>query len=217
MRWFAEGRDKDLPEPNPLPGQYVDGFLKGLPTQSGKFEFVPASLKRIEEFDPARPAVNRYPNDKDDESAVRFPLRLVTNHPPYSFHTQTDGKNSHVSMIADHRLNVNGYGYWVLKIGEADAASRGLRHGDLVRVHNERASVICAADVSPMIMEGVVRGSESCAVLDLVSTSVGLVDRGGCLNLLTPARQMTKTADGIMPNSCRVEVEKWDWKLENAA
>jgi trimethylamine-N-oxide reductase (cytochrome c) len=98
----------------------------------------------------------------------------------------------------------------VLKIGQADARSRGLKHGDLVRVHNERASVICAADVSPMMMEGVVRGNESCAVLDLIPTSVGLVDRGGCLNLLTPARQMTKTADGIMPNSCWVEVEKWE-------
>ena len=113
----------------------------------------------------------------------RFPLQLVTNHPPYSFHTQADGKNSHVSLVDDHRLEVDGYRYWVLKIGQADARSRGLKHGDLVRVHNERASVICAADVSPMMMEGVVRGNEFCAVLDLIPTSVGLVDRGGCLNL----------------------------------
>jgi trimethylamine-N-oxide reductase (cytochrome c) len=210
MRWFAEGRDKDVPEANPLPGQYVDGFLKGLPTQSGKFEFVPSSLRRMEKFDPSRPAVNRYPDEKSDESMARFPLQLVTNHPPYSFHTQADGKKSHVSMVDDHRLEVDGYRYWVLKIGQADARSRGLKHGDLVRVHNERASVICAADVSPMIMEGVVRGNESCAVLDLIPSSVGLVDRGGCLNLLTPGRQMTKTADGIMPNSCWVEVEKWE-------
>ena len=217
MRWFVEGRDKDVPEANPLPGQYVDGFLKGLPTQSGKFEFVPSSLRRMEKFDPARPAVNRYRNDKGDERVVRFPLQLVTNHPPYSFHTQTDGKNSHVSMLDDHRLEVDGYRYWVLKIGQADAGARGLKHGDLVRVHNERASVICAADVSPMMMEGVVRGSESCAVLDLIPSQVGLVDRGGCLNLLTPARQMTKTADGIMPNSCWVEVEKWDKGQERAA
>src|SRR5437879_6425746 len=32
MRWFAEGRPKDLPEPNPLPGQYSLGFNEGLPT-----------------------------------------------------------------------------------------------------------------------------------------------------------------------------------------
>jgi trimethylamine-N-oxide reductase (cytochrome c) len=36
------------------------------------------------------------------------------------------------------------------------------------------------------------------------------VDRGGCLNLLTPPRSMTSTADGIAPNSCLVEVQKWN-------
>ena len=44
MRWYAEGRAKDTPEPLPLPGQYGEEFLKGLPTQSGKFEFVASSL-----------------------------------------------------------------------------------------------------------------------------------------------------------------------------
>ena len=50
-----------------------------------------------------------------------------------------------------------------------------------------------------------------------IQTSVGTVDRGGCLNLLTPGRKMSTTADGIIPNSCWVEVEKWDTKLEKAA
>jgi trimethylamine-N-oxide reductase (cytochrome c) len=44
-----------------------------------------------------------------------------------------------------------------------------------------------------------------------------LVDRGGCLNLLTPGGKMSPTADGIMPNTCWVEVEKWDSNLEKAA
>ena len=30
------------------------------------------------------------------------------------------------------------------------------------------------------------------------------------LNLLTPARTITKLADGIAPNSCLVEIRKWD-------
>jgi trimethylamine-N-oxide reductase (cytochrome c) len=98
-----------------------------------------------------------------------------------------------------------------------DAAARGLHSGDLVRVHNAQASVICALDVSELIKEGVARGNESCAELDLIKTSVGMVDRGGCLNLLTPGRKMSATADGIMPNTCWVEVEKWDATLEKAA
>lgn len=211
MRWFAEGRDKDVPEANPLPGQYTDGFLKGLPTQSGKFEFVPASLRRIEALDPARPAVNRYINVRGGAEPGRrkHGLQLVTNHPAYSFHTQADGKKSHVSCLDDHRMEVDGYRYWILRMSPADAAERGVRTGDLVRVHNDQASVICAVDVSSLVMGGVVRGNESCAELDLLDSPLGLVDRGGCLNLLTPGGRMSKTADGILPNSCWVEVEKW--------
>jgi trimethylamine-N-oxide reductase (cytochrome c) len=216
MRWFAEGRTKDLPEANPLPGVYSTGFSQGLPTQSGKFEFVPSSLRRIEQIDPARPAVNRYINSQSGVKQ-RFPLQLVTNHPVYSFHTQADGKNSHISTINEHRMNVGGYRYWVLRIGLKDALARGLRAGDLVRVYNAQASVICAIDVSQLVKDGVARGNESCGELDLIQTSVGTVDRGGCLNLLTPGRKMSTTADGIIPNSCWVEVEKWDTTLEKTA
>jgi len=216
MRWFAEGRPKDLPEANPLPGVYSTKFGESLPTQSGKFEFVPSSLRRIEKIDPARPAVNRYMNG-DSARRQRFPLQLVTNHPVYSFHSQADGKNSHISTINEHRMNVGGYRYWVLRMNPQDAAARALKSGDLVRVHNAQASVICAVDVSQLVKEGVARGNESCAELDLIQTSVGLVDRGGCLNLLTPGRKMSPTSDGIMPNSCWVEVDKWDATLEKAA
>ncbi|SMG23618.1 molybdopterin-dependent oxidoreductase [Paraburkholderia susongensis] len=216
MRWFAEGRPKDLPEANPLPGVYATKFGQSLPTQSGKFEFVPSSLRRIEKIDPARPAVNRYINGNSAKKQP-FPLQLVTNHPVYSFHSQTDGKNSHISTINEHRLNVGGYRYWILRMSPHDAAARGLKSGDLVRVHNAQASVICALDVSHLVTEGVARGSESCAELDLIQTSVGLVDRGGCLNLLTPGRKMSATSDGIMPNSCWVEVDKWNATMEKAA
>src|SRR5258707_5867803 len=216
MRWFAEGRPKDLPEPNPLPGTYSVGFGDGLPTQSGKFEFVPSSLRRIEQIDPARPAVNRYMN-RASAAKQPFPLQLVTNHPVYSFHTHADGKNSHVSMIDEHRMEVGGYRYWVLRMSPRDAETRGIQRGDLIRVHNAQASVICAVDVSQLVKAGGTRGNASCAVLDLIETSWGLVDLGGCLNLLTPGGKMSPTADGIMPNTCWVEVEKWDSKLEKAA
>lgn len=221
MRWFAEGRTKDTPEPNPMPGQYSLGFGKGLPTQSGKFEFVPNSLRRIEKDDPDRPAVNRYipswEGPRCTDMIERHPLQLVTAHPPYSFHTQADGKKSHINEIEDHRLLVDGYYYWVLKIHPQDAVSRSLRQRDLVKVFNDRGAVICAVDISPLMAPGVLKASESCAEFDLVDTPEGKVDRGGCLNLLTPERSITRTADGIAPNSCLVEVKKWDRVIKEAA
>ena len=38
----------------------------------------------------------------------------------------------------------------------------------------------------------------------------GAVDKGGCVNILTPSRMMSPNAPGMVPNSCLVEVAKWD-------
>jgi len=214
MRWYAEGNSKDVPEPAPLPSQYAEYFGKGLPTQSGKFEFVPNSLRRIEKGDPDRPSLNRYipawEGAHSRELLGKYPLQLITTHPAYSFHTYGDGKNSHINEIKDHRILVDGYFYWVLRMNDEDAARRGLQKHDLVTVRNDRATVICALEISPLMTTGVVKGFASAAEYDEIQTPEGPADRGGCLNLLTPARMMTGTAAGIAPNSCLVEVRKWD-------
>src|SRR5205814_8914914 len=136
----------------PLPGQYGEEFLKGLPTQSGKFEFVASPLRTIEKEDPERPALNRYVSSwegpRSQELVHRFPLQLVTVHPRYSFHTYGDGKASAISDIGEHRIEVDGYRYWILRINTEDAKARGIRQHDLVKVHNGRGALICAADVS---------------------------------------------------------------------
>ena len=213
MRWFAEGREKDVPEPIPLPGQYAHEFGRGLPTQSGRFEFVPQSLKRFEAQDADRAAVNRYiPAWEGARAAAngRLPLQLITGHPRYSFHTYADGKQSAVSDIRDHRVTIGGVAYWVVRISEPDAAARGILQHDLVKVYNSRGAVLCAADVTAALLPGVLGGYESSANYEIIDTPEGPVDRGGCLNLLTPPRTMTSTADGIAPNSCLVEVQKWN-------
>lgn len=46
------------PSLHPLPADYGDQWLEGLQTQSGKFEFIPESLKKLE--DPDRPPLNKY-------------------------------------------------------------------------------------------------------------------------------------------------------------
>jgi trimethylamine-N-oxide reductase (cytochrome c) len=203
---------KDVPEPMPLPGQYSGQFGQDLPTQSGKIEFVPSSLRRIESLDPDRPAVNRYIPSWEGvscEAASLFPLQLVTAHPRYSFHTYNDGKDSAITRVADHRIEVGGRRYWIISVSEEDARTRGIAQHELVRVYNARGAVICAAAISPMVRSGVVRAYESCAEYEPVDTGQGPVDLGGCLNLLTPARTMSTTADGIAPNSCLVQIERW--------
>ena len=38
----------------------------------------------------------------------------------------------------------------------------------------------------------------------------GSIDRGGCVNLLTPARMVSKNAPGMACNSVSVEIERWE-------
>lgn len=217
MRWFAEGGMKDTPDPTALPSHYSVDFGSGLTTQTGKFEFVPNTLKRIGEFDQDRPAINKYIPSWEGRATGdvgAYPLQLITSHPPYSFHTFGDAKGGGADDLEDHRITIDGYAYWVMRLNPTDAASRGIRHHDLVRVFNGRASVICAADVNATVMCGVAKAFESSASYDPVATKFGLIDRGGCVNLLTSGRPISKTSDGIAPNSCLVQVERFAYQQE---
>jgi len=220
MRWYAEDRQKDEPEPLPLPSQFADEFGKGLSTQSGKIEFVASSILRADP-NPERPAVNRYIPSweglQTKELVGKYPLQMITPHPRYSFHTQNDGKDNTINDIEDHRVLVDDYYYWVMCLNPIDARARGINHHDLVRVFNDRGSVICAADVSQLVSSGVVKGWESCAVYDPIQTQHGLVDRGGCLNLITSSRPQVKGTQASAPNACLVQIELWENKLVGVA
>jgi len=209
-RWFAEGRKKDVPEPSPLPSEYGEQYLRGLQTQSGKFEFEPASLKLA--GDPERPAVNRYIPSWEGRSTQdlyeRYPLQLISPHPRFSFHTQSDGKDSVVNDIEDHRVLIDGYYYWVARMNPRDAAARGIRHRDLVELYNDRGVVICSASLTERLAPGVVSASESSANYQPTGEPGASPDRGGCVNTLTPKRHMSAQTSGSAPNSCLIEVRK---------
>lgn len=214
MSWFAEGGRKTAPEPHPLPSQFAEEFGMGLQTPSGKIEFIPETLKRNSADNDERPPLNRYIPAWEGIHTKglidRYPLQMISVHPRYSFHTHNDGKGGVLESIEEHRVRIRGHAYWLITINPEDARARGIRHHDLVRVFNDRASVICAADVTPAIRAGVLKGFESSAELNLVQTAKGVVDIGGCLNLLTPSRRMMKKTDAMGANSCLVEVESWD-------
>jgi trimethylamine-N-oxide reductase (cytochrome c) len=56
----------------------------------------------------------------------------------------------------------------------------------------------------------VIHSYTSCAKYDpLLPGKSGSIDKGGCVNLLTSARLMSKNAPGMAPNSCLVEISKW--------
>ena len=94
----------------------------------------------------------------------KYPLQLITPHPRYSFHTMGDGKQSWINDINDHRVLIDAYYYWIVRLNPVDAAAREINDRDLVRVFNDRGSVICAAQLTQRVGPGTVHSYEGSAV-----------------------------------------------------
>ncbi len=210
-RWFYEGRKKDVPEPYPLPSDYVNGYGQGLQTPSGKFEFIAQTLKRIE--DPDRPPLNAYMpayEDKQrDPELAAFPLQLLSSHSRYPFHVMGDDEGSSLGEIREHRVFKDGHFYLVARINRQDAEARGIQDDDLIRLWNLRGSIVCAAQVTDRLRPGVVSASTGSAQYRPAGQRGRSTDLGGCVNLLTPSKPITKKSHGIKPNSTLIQIEKW--------
>ncbi len=213
FRWYAEDRPKDTPEIAPLPGDYTEKYGEGLQTQSGKLEFECSSLKRFDPDDPERPVITKYipswEGHHTKELYEKYPLQLISPHARYTFHTQGDGKDSIINDIKDHRVLIDGYYYWILRINTRDAEARSIQQNGLVRIFNDRGSVICAAQVTDRVPPGTVHSYESAATYDPVGEPGASTDRGGCINILTPARPIIKKSHSHAGNSCLVQVETY--------
>jgi molybdopterin guanine dinucleotide-containing S/N-oxide reductase-like protein len=213
FRAFAEDRPKDTPEIAPLPPDYTEKVFCGLQTQTGRLEFVCSSLQRFDPNDPERPVMTKYipawegHHSKDLYS--RYPLLLITPHPRYSFHTMGDGKQSWINDIKDHRVLIDAYYYWIVRLNPSDARARAIANSDLVKVFNDRGAVICAAQVTERVGPGTAHSYEGSAIYDPTGLPGQSPDRGGCMNILTPSRPIIKKSHSIAANSCLVQIEKW--------
>lgn len=214
LRWFAEDREKDTPDWGPRLNNQVN--RKGLATTTGKVEFISTSLQKFEAQgykDEHRPAMHSYvPAWESHHSSLakKYPLGMLSPHPRYSFHTMGDGKDSFMNDIKNHRVLVDDYYYWIMRVNPKDAEARGIKDGDLIRAYNDRGSVILCAQVTERLQPGTVHSYESSAEYDPLGKPGKSADRGGCVNILTPDRYMSKYSCGMAPNSALVEVEKWD-------
>ncbi len=221
LRWFAEDREKDTPDWGPHPAHTVG--LKGLQTRTGKVEFIASSIKSFEEqgfVDEGRPAMHTYvPAFESHHSPLfrKYPIGVIAPHPKFSFHTMGDGKDSFMNDIKDHRILIDGYYYWIIRLNTKDAAARGIKDGDLVRAYNDRGSVILAAQVGERVPPGVAHSYESCAEYDPLGKPGYSADRAGCINILSPDQFLSKYSSGMAPNGMLVEIEKWDGGIYETA
>jgi trimethylamine-N-oxide reductase (cytochrome c) len=120
-----------------------------------------------------------------------------------------DAKDGVINDVKDHRMKIEGYYYWILRINRKDAATRGIATGNLVKAFNDRGAVILAAQVTDRLPPGTVHSCEGSAIYDPIGEPGKSVDRGGCINLLTSSRSIIKRSHSTASNSCLVQVAPW--------
>ncbi len=144
------------------------------------------------------------------ELSQKYPLQLISPHPRFSFHTHYDKHARWLNEIPTHRIIKDDYAWWPVRIHPTDAARRGILHGDTVKLYNDRGAVLCCAVITERVLPGVVHSYGSSANYDpLEPGKAGSIDRGGCVNILTSSRMLSKNAPGMTPNSCLIEIKKW--------
>jgi len=211
-KWYYEDRECDVADhKNPLKGT---DRAKMMGTPSGKIEFVSTFLTEHFPEDKERPLLGQFLDPwegKFSPEAEKYPLVMVTPHMRFSYHTHHDNKSPWLDEIACHRIKKeDGYAYWPVRISHEDARDRGIKHGDLVKLYNDRGAILAVAWLTERVKKGVLMSYQASAKYDpLEPGRAGSIDRGGCVNLLTPSRMVSKNAPGMACNSVCVEIEKW--------
>jgi molybdopterin guanine dinucleotide-containing S/N-oxide reductase-like protein len=211
LRWFYEGRDCDTPDSNPKKNT---DKAKQLGTYTGNVEFISQSLLTNMPDDKERPPMARYiPSWEGYQSdlAGKYPLQIIMPHPRSSFHTHHETHSAWLDEIPSNRIRKDGYYYHTVRIHPADAGSRGIKNSDIVRLYNDRGSVLGIAQVTERIKPGVIHSYGSSSKYDPIQAGTPYsTDRAGCVNLLTSRRTVSQNCVGMAPNSCLVEICKWE-------
>ncbi len=148
-----------------------------------------------------------HPSDEflGDARARQFPLHMLTPQPAFRLHSQYD----HGKMSRDSKI----HGREPMRMNPVDAAARGIRHHDVVRVFNDRGAILAAAVLSDAVRPGVVQIATGAWYDPLERGMPGTLDKHGNPNVLTPDRPSSRLGQGCAAQSTLVQVERWDGAL----
>jgi trimethylamine-N-oxide reductase (cytochrome c) len=131
----------------------------------------------------------------------------MSNHGRWRMHAQGDDISWTRELQTGKVTGPDGYKYEPLWINPIDANKRGIIHGDVVKIYNERGAVLGGAYVTERMMPGVVYMDHGARYDPIVP---GELDRGGAINTITPHNKTSKNATGMVVSSFLVEVESTD-------
>ena len=193
---------------------YEDPEAHPLHTPSGKIECYAQNLAKHFPGDNERPPVPHWIpyGESHQESlfhprAKKYPLLIVSNHPRWRIHANLDDVTWFREIPTCKVKGLDGYLYEPVWIHPLDAEKRNIKHGDIVKVHNERGGVLGGAYVTERIMPGAVYMDHGARYDPIVP---GELDRGGANNTIAPSNTTSKNATGMVTSGFLVEVESVD-------
>jgi molybdopterin guanine dinucleotide-containing S/N-oxide reductase-like protein len=203
---------------------YEDPDKNPLDTPSGKLEFYSQRLAEHFPDDQERPPLPKWiekgPSHDErlsSERTKKYPMLIISNHPRWRTHGQSDDISWTREIPTCKIKGFDGYMYEPIWINPTDAARRGIQSGDIVKLYNERGTVLGGAIVWERIMPGVVYQDHGARADMITAGPDEYIDRGGANNLISPENGTSQNCRGQATSGYLVEVgrvsmeqmEKW--------
>ena len=179
-----------------------DPVKNPLGTPSGKIEIYSPTIAGFNYDDcPPHPTWLEPTQWLGSAEAQKHPLHIVSPHPQYRLHSQLD------NTVLRHAYEIGGREpIW---INTEDAKTRGIPQGAVVRVFNDRGSVLAGALVTSRIRRGVVMLQEGAWYDPDRPGEPDAMCKHGLINVLTIDKGTSKLAQGNIANTTLVQVERY--------
>ncbi len=203
MFWEAGLYEFPTPETcQPLFGSFRDDPVRNhLPTPSGKIEIYSEKIASFGYDDcPPHPTWIEPAEWLGSTKTARFPIHLLSNQPVTRLHSQHDSsKLSRASKVA---------GREPIKMNGQDAAARGLKAGDTVRVFNDRGAFISAVDIVDGLREGVAQIATGAWYDPEHPGKADSLEKHGNPNMVTNDKGTSRLAQSPVAQTVLVEIER---------
>ena len=201
-------------EPVGMQAFWKDPESNPLATPTGKIEFYSTGIANCWGDDGERPPVPKWIEESEahherltNDRGKDYPFLMMSNHPRWRVHAEHDDITWLREIETCKVEGPDGYKYEPVWINPVDARRLGIENGDIVRIFNERGSVLGGAYVTERIRPSVISQDHGARV-DSIVTGLGGLDRGGANNLICPNATTSKNAPGEVTNGFLVNIEK---------
>jgi anaerobic selenocysteine-containing dehydrogenase len=191
---------------------YQDPEKHPLTTPTGLLEYSSSAIEAHMPDDEERPPVPKWieKSESHDERlssqrAEEYSLLCMSNHGRWRMHAQCDDIVWNREVETMKIRAKDGYQYEPVWMHTSEAEKRGIQHGDIVKVFNERGIVLCGAYVTERLIPSTCYVDHGSRLDPIIP---GVLDRGGCINSITPTSMTSKKATGMAVSGFLVQVEK---------